>query len=96
MVVMYKDNGVNCHYLKADKICTEPFLLGIQMLRRLGLALWSYAIECSPCGYRLRNNIPIGKFATDVHFEGGDFLILEAGMALIGHCGERSEAAGSE
>ena len=42
------------------------------------------------------NNIPIGKFATDVHFEGGDFLILEAGMALIGHCGERSEAAGSE
>ena len=42
------------------------------------------------------NNIPIGKFATDVHFEGGDFLISEAGMTLIGHCGEPSEAAGSE
>ena len=42
------------------------------------------------------NNILIGKFATDIHFEGGDFLILEAGMALIGHCGERSDAAGSE
>ena len=42
------------------------------------------------------NNIPISKFATDVHFEGGDFLILEAGMALIGPCGERSEAAGPE
>ena len=42
------------------------------------------------------NNIPIGKFATDVHFKGGDFFILEVGMVLIGHCSERTEAAGSE
>ena len=48
MCVTYKDNGLNCHYLEADEICMEPFLLGIRMLRRLGLALWSYAIERSP------------------------------------------------
>ena len=41
------------------------------------------------------NNIPIVKFAANVHFEGGDFFILEARMALIGHCGVRSEAASS-
>ena len=52
MVVMYKDNGVNCHCLEADENCTEPFLLGMCILRSLGLALWSYAIELSLCRSR--------------------------------------------
>ena len=42
------------------------------------------------------NDIPIWQYATAGHFEGGDFVILEPGVVLIGHCGERSEKAGAE
>ncbi|MEO1501283.1 MAG: arginine deiminase family protein [Pseudomonadota bacterium] len=42
------------------------------------------------------NNIPIWKFATAGHFEGGDFNIIEPGRVLIGYCGTRSEKEGSE
>ena len=42
------------------------------------------------------NRIPIWKYATAGHFEGGDFVILEPGTVLIGYCGDRSEEAGAE
>ena len=42
------------------------------------------------------NDIPIWRYATAGHFEGGDFNILEPGFVLIGHNGERSEREGSE
>ncbi|HAU11758.1 MAG TPA: amidinotransferase, partial [Gammaproteobacteria bacterium] len=41
-------------------------------------------------------DIPIWKMATAGHFEGGDFVILEPGLVLVGYCGERSEKEGSE
>ncbi len=42
------------------------------------------------------NNIPIWKYVTAGHFEGGDFVMLEPGTVLIGYGGERSEAASAK
>ena len=42
------------------------------------------------------NEVPIWRYATAGHFEGGDFNILEPGLVLIGWNGERSEREGSE
>ncbi len=40
--------------------------------------------------------IPIWKWVTAGHFEGGDFVILKPGVALLGWSGDRSTKEGAE
>jgi len=103
MVSIYEQNNVQCHYLKPDEVLHRNFFardssamtpwgaLICHMQLKVRRADYVSAIE-----FYQTNNIPIWKYATAGHFEGGDFVIIEPGKVLIGYCGERSEKAGSE
>ena len=103
MVSIYEENGVKCHYLESDPVLHRNFFardssamtpwgaLICHMQLKVRRADYVTAIQ-----FYQQNDIPIWQFATAGHFEGGDFVILEPGLVLIGYCGERSEKAGSE
>lgn len=103
MVRIYKEAGVECHYLRPDEVlhrnffardssCMTPWgALICHMQLKTRRADYVTAIE-----FYQSNNIPIWKMVTAGHFEGGDCVILKPGHALIGYCGERSEKEGSE
>ncbi len=103
MVSIYESNGVKCHYLQSDPVLHRNFFardssamtpwgaLICHMQLKVRRADYVTAID-----FYQSNNIPIWKFATAGHFEGGDFVIVEPGKVLLGYCGERSEQAGSE
>ena len=103
MVSIYEDNGVTCHYLEPDPVLHRNFFardssamtpwgaLICHMQLKVRRADYVSAIQ-----FYQANDIPIWRYATAGHFEGGDFVILEPGRVLIGFCGERSEKAGAE
>jgi N-dimethylarginine dimethylaminohydrolase len=103
MVSIYEEAGVTCHYLDSDPVLHRNFFardssamtpwgaLICHMQLKVRRADYATAIK-----FYQENDIPIWKFATAGHFEGGDFNIIEPGRVLIGHCGERSEKEGSE
>jgi len=103
MVSIYESNGVKCHYLEPDPVLHRNFFardssamtpwgaLICHMQLKVRRADYVTAIK-----FYQENEIPIWNYATAGHFEGGDFVILEPGKVLIGHCGERSEKEGSE
>lgn len=103
MVSIYEENGVNCHYLDSDPVLHRNFFardssamtpwgaLICHMQLKVRRADYVTAIK-----FYQENDIPIWKFATAGHFEGGDFNIIGPGRVLIGYCGERSEKEGSE
>jgi len=103
MVAIYEEAGVTCHYLDSDPVLHRNFFardssamtpwgaLICHMQLKVRRADYATAIK-----FYQENDIPIWKFATAGHFEGGDFNIIEPGRVLIGHCGERSEKEGSE
>ncbi|MGI9487990.1 MAG: dimethylarginine dimethylaminohydrolase family protein [Geminicoccaceae bacterium] len=103
MVSIYEHNGVTCHYLEPDPVLHRNFFardssamtpwgaLICHMQLKVRRADYVSAIQ-----FYQANDIPIWRYATAGHFEGGDFVILEPGRVLIGYCGERSEQAGAE
>ncbi len=103
MVDIYEENGVTCHYLESDPILHRNFFArDSSAMTPWGALICHMQLKCRRADYVTaidfyqRNNIPIWKYATAGHFEGGDFVILEPGSVLIGYCGERSEQAGAE
>ncbi len=103
MVRVYEDAGVRCHYLDADETLHRNFFArDSSAMTPWGAIICHMQLKCRRADYvsvikfYQENNIPIWNFVTAGHFEGGDFVILEPGTALIGYCGERSEQAGSE
>ena len=103
MVSIYEENGVTCHYLDSDEALHRNFFArDSSAMTPWGALICHMQLKCRRADYATaikfyqENNIPIWKFATAGHFEGGDFNIIEPGRVLIGHCGERSEQEGSE
>ena len=104
MVRIYEEEaGVTCHYLEADPVLHRNFFArDSSAMTPWGALICHMQLKCRRADYVTairfyqQNNIPIWKFVTAGHFEGGDFVILEPGTVLIGHCEERSEQAGSE
>ena len=103
MVSVYEENGVTCHYLDSDEVLHRNFFArDSSAMTPWGALICHMQLKCRRADYTTaikfyqENNIPIWKFATAGHFEGGDFNIIEPGRVLIGHCGERSEQEGSE
>jgi len=103
MVSIYEDNGVTCHYLEADPILHRNFFARDSSAMTPWGALICHmqlkvrrADYVSAISFYQNSKIPIWRYATAGHFEGGDFVILEPGRVLIGYCGERSEKEGSE
>ncbi len=103
MVSIYEENGVTCHYLEADEALHRNFFArDSSAMSPWGALICHMQLKVRRADYVTAikfyqdNEIPIWKFATAGHFEGGDFNIIEPGRVLIGYCGERSEKEGSE
>lgn len=103
MVSIYEENDVTCHYLDSDEVLHRNFFArDSSAMTPWGALICHMQLKCRRADYALaikfyqENDIPIWKFATAGHFEGGDFNIVEPGRVLIGYCGERSEKEGSE
>jgi len=103
MVSIYEENGVTCHYLDSDEVLHRNFFArDSSAMTPWGALICHMQLKCRRADYATaikfyqENDIPIWKFATAGHFEGGDFNIIEPGRVLIGYCGERSEKEGSE
>ena len=103
MVAIYEENGVTCHYLQSDEVLHRNFFArDSSAMTPWGALICHMQLKCRRADYVTaiqfyqENDIPIWKFATAGHFEGGDFNIIEPGRVLIGYCGERSEQEGSE
>ena len=103
MVAVYEDHGVTCHYLESDPVLHRNFFARDSSAMTPWGALICHmqlkvrrADYVSAIHFYQENGIPIWRYATAGHFEGGDFVILEPGRVLIGYCGERSEKAGAE
>ncbi len=103
MVSIYESNGVECYYLDADEALHRNFFArDSSAMTPWGALICHMQIKSRRADYVTAikfyqdHGIPIWKYATAGHFEGGDFNILEPGFVLVGYCGERSERAGSE
>lgn len=103
MVSIYEENDVACHYLDADEVLHRNFFArDSSAMTPWGPLVCHMQLKPRRADYATvikfyqSHDIPIWQFATAGHFEGGDFNIIEEGRVLIGHCGERSEKAGSE
>ena len=103
MVRIYEQAGVTCHYLDADESLHRNFFArDSSAMTPWGALICHMQLKCRRADYVTairfyqKHHIPIWKYASAGHFEGGDFVILEPGLALIGYCGERSEQAGAE
>ncbi len=103
MVSIYEGLGVRCHYLAPDETLHRNFFArDSSAMTPWGALICHMQLKCRRADYvsairfYQENAIPIWRYVTAGHFEGGDFNILEPGFVLIGHCGERSEEAGAE
>ena len=103
MVSIFEENGVTCHYLDSDEVLHRNFFArDSSAMTPWGALICHMQLKCRRADYVTAikfyqdNRIPIWKWVTAGHFEGGDFVIIEPGRVLIGHCGERSERSGSE
>ena len=102
MVEAFVDAGVQCHFLDADAGLTSsvyardssfmtpwgPVITSIQTPPRRR----DYAVVAE---FFARAGIPIWKWVTADHFEGGDFAILAPGAVLLGYSGQRSTRDGA-
>ena len=103
MVSIYEENGVTCHYLPSDEVLHRNFFArDSSAMTPWGPLVCHMQLKCRRADYATviqfyqEHGVPIWRFATASHFEGGDFNIIEPGRVLIGYCGERSEKEGSE
>ena len=103
MVSIYEANDIACHYLDADEVLHRNFFArDSSAMTPWGALICHMQLKSRRADYVTairfyqEHGIPIWRYATAGHFEGGDFNILEPGFVLIGYCGERSEREGSE
>lgn len=103
MVEAYESAGVAVHMLPVqEELKYEVFARDSSFMTPWGAVItmiqtpyrrgdYSAAIR-----FYQRKGIPIWNMVSAGHFEGGDMMVLEPGLALCGHGGERSEEAGAE
>ena len=103
MVDAYEANGVRCHFVEADEgLPSSVFTRDSSFMTPWGAVITSIQTPPRRRDYAVvsefyRNSgIPIWKWVTADHFEGGDFVILRPGLALMGYTGDRSTRAGAE
>ena len=103
MVEAYREAGVHCHFLDAEEALSSsvyardssfmtpwgPVVTSIQTPPRRR----DYAIVA---GFYGREGVPIWRWVTADHFEGGDFAIVAPGVAVLGYSGARSTKDGAE
>ena len=103
MVDVYEAAGVRVHFLEAD----EHLPYSVFSRDSSVMTPWGPVVLSMQPPVRRRDHtlaatfyheagIPIWRWITAGYLEGGDVVILEPGVVLIGYCEERSEKAGAE
>lgn len=103
MVDVYEKSGVRVHWAEADEgLPSSVFTRDSSFMTPWGAVVASiqtpprrrdYAVAAE---FYHKAKIPIWKWVTAGHFEGGDFCILKEGVALLGWSGDRSTKEGAE
>ena len=103
MVEVYEENGVRCHFAKADEgLPSSIFTRDSSFMTPWGAVIASIQTPPRRRDYAVVSEfyrsagIPIWKWVTADHFEGGDFVIVKPGVTLLGWSGDRSTRAGAE
>ena len=103
MVKVYEENGVRCHFAKADEgLPSSIFTRDSSFMTPWGAVIASIQTPPRRRDYAVVSEfyrsagIPIWKWVTTDHFEGGDFVIVKPGVTLLGWSGDRSTQAGAE
>ena len=103
MVEVYEENGVRCHFAKADEgLPSSIFTRDSSFMTPWGAVIASIQTPPRRRDYAVVSEfyrsagIPIWKWVTTDHFEGGDFVIVKPGVTLLGWSGDRSTQAGAE
>lgn len=103
MVDAYETAGVRCHFVEADEgLPSSVFTRDSSFMTPWGAVIASIQTPPRRRDYAVvsefyRNaGIPIWKWVTANHFEGGDFVILKPGVALLGWSGDRSTKEGAD
>jgi N-dimethylarginine dimethylaminohydrolase len=98
MVSAYEDAGVRVHALKPDPALPyQVFARDSSVMTPQGaivtqLHQWWRRGEYAPViRFYQENEIPIRRMVTGAAFEGGDFVVVEPGVALIGNGEERTQ-----
>lgn len=103
MVEVYEANGVRCHFVESDEgLPSSVFTRDSSFMTPWGAVITSIQTPPRRRDYSVASDfyrnagIPIWKWVTADHFEGGDFVIVKPGVALLGWSGDRSTLAGAE
>jgi N-dimethylarginine dimethylaminohydrolase len=103
MVDVYEQNGVRVCFVEADEgLPSSVFTRDSSFMTPWGAVIASIQTPPRRRDYAVvsefyhRAGIPIWKWVTAGHFEGGDFVILKPGVALLGWSGDRSTKEGAE
>ena len=103
MVDVYQQNGVKCHFVEADEgLPSSVFTRDSSFMTPWGAVITSIQTPPRRRDYSVASEfyraagIPIWKWVTADHFEGGDFVITKPGTALLGWSGDRSTRFGAE
>lgn len=102
MVDVYEANGVRCHFADSDEgLPSSVFTRDSSFMTPWGAVIASVQTPPRRQDYAVvsafyhQTGIPIWKWVTADHFEGGDFVIVKPGVALLGWAGDRSTEAGA-
>ena len=103
MVDVYTRNGVQVHFADADEgLPSSVFTRDSSFMTPWGAVIASIQTPPRRRDYSVatkfytRAGIPIWNWVTAGHFEGGDFVILKPGVALLGWSGDRSTREGAD
>lgn len=103
MVEVYEANGVRCHFVESDEgLPSSVFTRDSSFMTPWGAVITSIQTPPRRQDYSVTSDfyrnagIPIWKWVTADHFEGGDFCIIKPGAALLGWSGDRSTQVGAE
>ena len=103
MVDVYEANAVRVHFAGSDAgLPSSVFTRDSSFMTPWGAVIASIQTPPRRRDYAVATqfyqgaDIPIWKWVTAGHFEGGDFVILKPGVALLGWAGDRSTREGAE
>ena len=103
MVEMYEANGVRCHFVDANEgLPSSVFTRDSSFMTPWGAVITSIQTPPRRQDYSVASDfyrnagIPIWKWVTANHFEGGDFAIIKPGVSMLGWSGDRSTKEGAE
>ena len=99
MVAAYEDAGVRCHFLEPDPALPyQVFARDSSVATPEGAIVtqlhqpWRRGEYAPVIRFYQEAEIPIHRMITAAALEGGDFMIVEPGVAVIGNGEERTEA----